>query len=158
MVAPAPVFTLRYPFDVAQVEVAELRGDGALAATVPITDFLRLTRLEFGAIENESEPAWNVRLSVTNTSDQPLVLDLSDRFFALEDDQGRKAELVYFCCDSTTGEILDAGQRREIQLMFRSVDGWYGKATSAGSIYLRVTGFSPLARASWRFPTLATAD
>lgn len=154
----APVFTLRYAFAVDTVEQVELMPDPVMAATIPVSGFLRLTQIEFGVFEREDEPAWNLRLVLTNTSSEPMVLDINQRFFALVDDQGRAAELAYFCCDSQTGEVLGAGKHREMQLMFRSVDGWYGKATSAGAIYLEIRGLLPVVRATWRFPTLATGS
>jgi hypothetical protein len=155
---PAPAFTLRYPLNVAGIEQIELVADPALANSIPITDFLQLTRLEFGVIEAQNATAWNVRLMLSNTSTEPIVLDLSRRFFKLSDDQGQEAELIYFCCDSRPGELLEPGRQREIQLMFRSVDGWYGKETTVGSIYLQVQGLRPVVRAVWRIQSLATAE
>lgn len=154
----APEFRLIYPFDAAAVEQIELVADAALTPTIPISGFLRLTRLEFGVFEAEGKTAWDVRLTLTNTSAQPIVLDLSRRFFKLVDDQGRQADLTYFCCDTRPGDVLAPGRQRELQLMFRSVDGWYGKETAIGLIYLEVEGLRPVVRAVWSVPALATGS
>jgi hypothetical protein len=127
---------------------SEFPADGA--------DFLRLERIAFGGIAATS-PGFNIRLRLHNTMDRPIQLDITPRFFELADDQGRAAELVYFCCDAS-GDMLSPGQEREIQLIYRSPPGWEGKETAAGMIYFRVSGLLPVVRASWAFPPLATAD
>ncbi|MDQ2995491.1 MAG: hypothetical protein M3R61_00325 [Chloroflexota bacterium] len=156
--APVPVFVVRYAFDPQQLERVELVPDTTLAATIPITDFLTVSSVEFGSFEATNEPAWNIRFQLTNTSAQPIMLDLNQRFFVLNDNQGRAASLAYFCCATQPGDLLAPGERREIQLLYRSVDGWYGKATAAHTIFIRVTGLLPVVRAVWSFPTLATAN
>jgi hypothetical protein len=154
---PAPVFMTRYPLNVASLDLVELVPQAGVSTAQPITDTLRVTQVEFGSFAETNQPAWNIRLAFTNTRDQPVVLDLDQRFFALVDDQGRAAELVYFCCRAK-GEVLGAGQAREIQLFFRSPEGWFGKGISAQRITIQVTGLLPIARAAWSFPALATAD
>jgi hypothetical protein len=120
--------------------------------------FLRLTDAAFGtgdASASRAPDIFRFELTLTNTGGEPLQLDLTDRFFILEDDRGRRAELRYFCCIAR-GELLAPGQSRRVLLFFRSTE-WYGKEVNAHAIYLKVEGLLPIERAVWRFPTLATA-
>jgi TIR domain len=119
-------------------------------------DVVTLERVAFGRISNAYN-AFNIMVALTNTTAQPILLDLTDRFFDLEDDQGRKAELLYFCCKAS-GEPLGTGQQRQIQLLYRSPPGWEGKALSAHMIHFRISGLLPLLRGTWSFRPLATAD
>jgi hypothetical protein len=118
-------------------------------------DVVTVERIVFGRIDHDDK-ALQITVAVTNPTEQPILLDLTHRFFELEDDQGRKAELLYFCC-SAAGEILGPGQRRQIQLLFRSAPGWEGKGISAQMIYFRIQGLLPLVRGTWMFRPLATA-
>jgi len=118
-------------------------------------DVVTLERIAFGRIA-QADKAFQITVAVANPTAQPILLDLTHRFFELEDDQGRKAELLYFCCRAA-GEILGPGQRRQIQLLFRSAPGWEGKGISAQMIYFRITGLFPLVRGTWAFRPLATA-
>lgn len=154
---PAPVFVLRYPFNVAALELVELVPEPGVATSQPFTDTLRVTAVGLGELTDTGKPAWNIRFTFTNTRDQPVVLDLDGRFFALVDDQGRAAEQAYFCC-AAKGVVLGAGQSRDLQLFFRSPDGWFGKGISARTITIQVSGLLPIARAAWRFPAPATAN
>ena len=120
--------------------------------------FLRLTDAAFGtgdASGSRSPDTFRFELTLTNTAREPLQLDLTPRFFSLEDDRGERAELRYFCCPAR-GELLAPGQSRRILLFFRSTK-WYGKGLNAHAIYLKVEGLLPVERAVWHFPTLATA-
>lgn len=155
--APEPVFLLRYPFNVEALELVELVPEPGVVSARPITDTLKVTALELGEFAETSRPAWNIRLTFTNTRDQPVLLDFDGRFFALTDDQGRAAERVYFCC-AAKGVVLGAGQSRELQLLFRPPDGWFGKGIAARSITIEVSGLLPIARVAWRFPAPATAS
>ncbi|UCD80410.1 MAG: toll/interleukin-1 receptor domain-containing protein [Desulfobacterales bacterium] len=119
-------------------------------------DVVSLERVAFGRVSNDFN-AFNIMVAVTNTTAQPILLDLTHRFFDLEDDQGRKSELLYFCCKAS-GESLGPGQQRQIQLLYRSPPGWEGKSLSAHMIYFRISGLLPLLRGSWSFRPLATAD
>jgi hypothetical protein len=83
-------------------------------------------------------------------------LDLNERFFSMADNNGRSAELIYFCCASK-GDVLPPGEERTIQLFFRD-QGWHGKGVSARAIFLRVRGLLPVVSASWKAPTLPTAN
>lgn len=155
--ARAPEFVGRYPLNVAALELIEYVPEPGIVSAQPITDALTVTELEFGELVGESLPGWNIRLRFTNTRAEPVVLDLSGRFFRLDDDQGRAADLVYFCCPAD-GELLGAGESRELQLFFRSNADWFGKEVSARQIFIRVTGLLPIRRAVWSFPPLATAN
>jgi hypothetical protein len=119
-------------------------------------DVVTLERVAFGRVSHDYN-AFNIMVAVTNTTAQPILLDLTPRFFNLEDDQGRKAELLYFCCKAS-GEPLGPGQQRQIQLLYRSPPGWEGKALAAHMIYFRISGLLPLLRGTWSFRPLATAD
>jgi hypothetical protein len=155
-VEATPVFVTHYAFDTQEVGQIELVVDPERAATIPISGFLSLSRLEFGYFDRTGEPAWNIRLRITNTSPKPITLDLDQRFFVLNDDQGRAASLASFCCATKPGDLLAPGEGREVQLLYRSVDGWYGKGTAPKAIFIRVTGLLPVVRAVWSFPPLAT--
>jgi hypothetical protein len=120
--------------------------------------FLRLTDASFGTVDSAPGAAPDVfrfELLLTNTTSAPLVLDLSDRFFSLEDDRGRSATLLFFCCPAH-GSVLPPGQSRTLVLYFRSRD-WYGKNVQAHLISFRVTGLLPIERATWHVRPLATA-
>ena len=119
-------------------------------------DVVTLERVAFGRVSHDYN-AFNIRVSITNTTTQPILLDLTPRYFDLEDNQGRQAELLYFCCKAS-GEPLGPGQQRQIQLLYRSPPGWEGKALSAQMIYFRVSGLLPLLKGTWSFRPLATAD
>jgi len=119
-------------------------------------DAVTLERVAFGRVSDDYN-AFNIKVAVNNTSTQPILLDLTPRFFDLADDQGRKAELLYFCCKAS-GEALGPGRQRQIQLLFRSPSGWEGKALAAHMIYFRISGLLPLLRGTWSFRPLATAD
>lgn len=155
--ATAPEFVGRYPLNVEALELVEYVPEPGIASAQPITDALTVTQLEFGELVGEQLPGWNIRLRFTNTRADPVVLDLSGRFFRLEDDQGRAAELVYFCCPAQ-GDLLGPGQSRELQLFFLSHADWFGKEVSARRIFIRVTGLLPIRRAVWSFPPLQTAS
>ena len=118
-------------------------------------DVVQLERLAFGKLSDGTK-AFNVRVSVTNTTDQPILLDLTPRFFELVDDRGRQAELLYFCCEAH-GDSLGPGEQRQIQLIYRSAQGWEGKETTPGMIHFRISGLLPVVRATWSFRPLATA-
>jgi hypothetical protein len=119
-------------------------------------DVVTLERVAFGRVSDDYN-AFSIIVALTNTTARPILLDLTHRFFDLEDDQGRKAELLYFCCKAS-GEPLGPGQQRQIQLLYRSPPGWEGKALSAHMIYFRISGLLPLLRGTWTFRPLATAD
>lgn len=155
--ATAPEFVGRYPLNVEALELVEYVPEPGVTSAQPITNALSVTQLEFGELVGEQLPGWNIRLRFTNTRADPVVLDLSGRFFRLDDDQGRAAELVYFCCPAS-GELLGPGQSRELQLFFRSHADWFGKEVSARRLFIRVTGLLPIRRAVWGFPPLQTAN
>ena len=118
-------------------------------------DVVRLQRLAFGRLE-DGHKAFSVRVSITNTTDQPIQLDLTPRFFELTDDRGQHAELLYFCCEAR-GDLIAPGQQRIVQLIYASAPGWVGKETTPGMIHFHISGLLPVARATWTFRPLATA-
>lgn len=137
------------------VERVEYSLDPTARFPVDRGDVVRLERLAFGRLSDGAK-AFSVRLSVNNTTDQPILLDLTPRFFELADDHGRQAELLYFCCEAT-GDTLGPGQQRQIDLIYRSAPGWEGKETTPGMIHFRISGLLPVVRATWSFRPLATA-
>jgi hypothetical protein len=121
-------------------------------------DMVRIDRVSFGDLKIEdASAAFSVALSVTNTGTEPILLDMTPRFFELVDDQGRRAELLYLCCEAR-GDRLAPGLKRVVQLIYRSVPGWQGKETSAGAIHFRVSGLLPLVQGVWSFRPLAVAE
>ena len=118
-------------------------------------DVVQLERLAFGELPN-GRKAFSLRVSVTNYSDDPIQLDLTPRFFALIDDQGQRAELLFFCCEAR-GDLLPPQQQRVVHLIYAAVPGWEGKETTPGMIHFRIAGLLPVVRASWSFRPLATA-
>jgi hypothetical protein len=118
-------------------------------------DVVQLDRLAFGRVSDGAK-GFSVKVSVINTTDQPILLDLTPRFFELVDDRGRPAELLYFCCEAR-GETLVPGERRQMHLIYRSVPGWEGKETTPGMIHFRISGLLPVVRATWSFRPLAMA-
>lgn len=118
-------------------------------------DVVRLERLAFGRLE-DGRKAFSVRVSVNNTTDQPIQLDMTPRFFTLTDDRGQHAELLFFCCEAR-GDIIAPGQQRVVQLIYASAPGWEGKETVPGAIHFEISGLLPVVRASWTFRPLATA-
>jgi hypothetical protein len=122
-----------------------------------VRGFLTLVDAAYGtATPDEHAPnMFKLELRITNTAPAPLHLDLTERFFTLEDDHGRQATLRDFCCRAQ-GDLLAPGQSRSLFLFFYSSD-WYGKEIGARRILLKVNGLLPVERATWEFPVLATA-
>jgi hypothetical protein len=118
--------------------------------TEPISDALKVTQIEYGFLAATHAPAWSIRITFTNTTTEAVFLDLTSRFFELSDAHGHRASLVYFCCVSK-GRILRAGQTREIQFIFESHPDWHRPGEDAEPLFIRVTGFVPIARAEWSF-------
>jgi hypothetical protein len=142
-----------------QPELAEL----VLAPPPPevgdSSTFLRLTDASFGTLDTLPGAAPSVfrfEFILTNTTGAPITLDLTSRFFTLDDDRGRAATLLFFCCPAR-GALLAPGQARTMVLYFESRD-WYGKSVQAHLINLRVTGLLPIERARWHLRPLVTAD
>lgn len=159
--APPPTFTtelilLSEDKPNPDIEQVEFEFEQGILPAETIQDFIRLSRIAYGELGPDGA-GFNIQLILHNTSNSPLLLDLSGRFFSLVDDQGQAAELVYFCCTSK-GQILPAGQERTVQLFFRSPPGWSGKSISANYIFIRVNGLLPVIRIAWKMHTLAVAS
>jgi hypothetical protein len=152
----APVFVRFGSFPISHpAEYVVHPGQMALTDTL---GFLRLTDAGFGSGDRTgaAPDLFKFELTLTNTTTEPIQLDLSDRFFSLSDDRGHRATLLYFCC-AAQGELLSPSQARTLVLFFRSRE-WYGKELSAHAIQLRVAGLLPVERATWQFRPLATAN
>jgi hypothetical protein len=117
---------------------------------------LSVERVAFGRLEG-GEPAVGIDVVLKNETRRPIQVDVTERFFQLEDDRGRPAVLVFFCCRTRAGDVLTRGERREIRLIFRAAPGWQGKETRARRIYFKVRGLLPITSATWAFSPLATA-
>jgi hypothetical protein len=156
-VAPkAPVFVRFGSFPIGPAtEYVVHPGQMVLTDTL---GFLRLTDAGFGSGDQPggAPDLFKFELTLTNTTPEPIQLDLSDRFFSLSDDRGHRATLLYFCCPAK-GELLSPNQARTLVLFFQSRE-WYGKELSAHAIELRVAGLLPVERAAWQFRPLATAN
>jgi hypothetical protein len=152
----APVFVRVGSFPIGHAtEYVVHPGQMVLADTL---GFLRLTDAGFGSggRPGGAPDLFKFELTLTNTTAEPIQLDLSDRFFSLSDDRGHRATLLYFCC-AAQGELLSPNQARTLVLLFQSRE-WYGKELSAHAIQLRVAGLLPVERATWQFRPLATAN
>jgi hypothetical protein len=148
------VSLIAYPPD--EIKRTEYSLDPSSSFPQDRRDVVTLERITFGRISNDYN-AFSIVVAVSNTTARPILLDLTDRFFELQDDQGRKAELIYFCCKAS-GESLGPDQQRQIQLLYRSPSGWEGKTLRAHMIYFKILGLLPLLRGTWEFrPLAATA-
>ncbi len=157
---PAVAFVSNYVFvDPEYLTPTEYRYEPGILASETITDFLRLTRFEYGEIvaTDGATPALSFTFAIRNTGNQPIALDLDQRFFQLVDTQGRAGDLVYFCCASR-GELLAPDRVREIILIYRPYPGWFGKSGGASQARLEVRGLRPILGASWTIPLPVTAD
>jgi hypothetical protein len=157
-----PVWTARaedfvtrhvYPPDI--VERLEYALDPTSDFPAGTDDLVQVRRIAFGTLA-DTVVATGITVVLANTTTEPVQLDITHRFFELEDDQGRKAQLVFFCC-TAQGILLGPRQEREVQLIFLNPPGWSGKETRARQIYFRVNRLLPVTRATWVFPPLATA-
>lgn len=120
--------------------------------------FLKLTDAAYGTTNpapGSAPDVFRFELTLTNTTAAPLTLDMASRYFSLDDDRGRAATLLYFCCPAS-GTLLPPGQSRTLILYFQSAD-WYGKSVQAHLINFRITGLLPIERALWQVRPLATA-
>jgi hypothetical protein len=139
-------------------ELADLAFAPGSTGLTDSVGFLRLVDAAFGTTDTTpgaSPDVFRFELALTNTTASPLTLDLTARFFSLDDDRGRAARLIFFCCPAR-GSLLTPGQTRTLVIYFRSGE-WYGKSVQAHLINLRVTGLLPIERAVWHVRPLATA-
>jgi hypothetical protein len=150
-----PEFVTRYVYPPQAVERVQFDTEAGRLPAAALDGFLTLTRMAYGHVPPTNQ-VFQVELTLKNTGATAILLDLSDRFFVLEDDKGRRAELLYFCC-AANGDVLPAGAERTMQLFFRA-EGWHGKNLGARWIFLRVNGLLPVVSASWKAPVLATAN
>ncbi len=126
-------------------------------------NFLGVDQVFWGELPELRIYGYDVRLTITNTGTREIRLALDSRYFSLEDQQGQRADLLYFCC-ATNGTILTTGQQRDVRLIFKERENWAavgGKYESGGVetvLFLRVTGFLPIVRDSWRLEIPVTAE
>ena len=149
-----PEFVARYVYPTDAIERTEFATESGRFQPESLDEFLTLSRLAYGAVDGTNH-AFQVDLAIKNTSREPILLDLNERFFSMTDNNGRSANCSTFVAAS--GDTLPPGEERTVQLFFRDA-GWYGKGVSANAIYFRVQGFLPIVSASWKAHTLATAN
>lgn len=149
------IYDLKDPYS--GIEQVALDFQPGIAPEETKTEFLQVSYLAFVTLEDTTDVALHMKLVLTNTSSNTLLLDLDKRFFSVEDSQGRTAELVYFCC-ATKGEMLRPGQQREMQMFFRVLPDWLGKGVGVDNIFINVRGLLPVVFSSWRVPIPQTAD
>jgi hypothetical protein len=152
--SPPPEFVAQFVYRTNMIERTEFATEPGRFSAEKLDDLLRLRRVAYGTADKTNR-AFHVELAIKNTSSETILLDLNERFFSMADNNGRNAELIYFCCASKGG-TLAPGEERIVNLFFRDV-GWHGKGVSANAIQFRVQGFLPVVNASWKFPTLKTA-
>lgn len=150
-----PEFVAVFVYRTNMIERTEYATEPGRFAPENLDEFLTVSRFAYGTADKTSR-AFQVDLIIKNTSRETILLDLNERFFSMTDNTGRSAELIYFCCASR-GDALPKGEERTVQLFFRDA-GWHGKGVSARAIFLRVQGFLPVVSASWKAPTLPTAN
>ena len=153
--SPPPEFVTQVVYKTNLIVRTEFVTEAGRFSGEALDESLTLSRLAYG-IADKTNRAFQVDLTIKNTSRETILLDLNERFFSLADNNGRSAEMIYFCCVAK-GDPLPAGEERTVQLFFRDA-GWHGKSVSASAIYFRVQGFLPVVSASWKAPTLATRD
>ena len=123
-------FVTGYVLRAEHVERTEYTLDHTARFPTDRGDVVTVNRIAFGKIMDREqrwrESGWSLRVRVTNPTDEPIQLDLTPRFFELADDQGRTAELQFFCCEARE-EVLGPRQHRELHLVYRSLPGWAGK-------------------------------
>ena len=148
-------FTASYIFRIERTEYETAESGQYPKET--IDDFLRVRSVALGGAEAWSHNILQIIVTLKNTKKDPIFLDLTERFFSVDDTRGYSAKLLYFCCASRPGELLSPGQEREIQLFFKA-SAWSGKHVSDQWIFFHVQGLLPVVRGTWKMPWLATAD
>jgi hypothetical protein len=116
---------------------------------------LTIERVAFGRLPDDTT-GYDIRLRVANPTDKVMKLVLEKRFFALEDAQGRAAEMIYFCCEVREA-ILPVGGARDVQIIFVSRREWGGKG-GVSEAFVKVQGFLPIVRESWSISLPVTAE
>jgi hypothetical protein len=153
--APPPELVVVHVYDPQRIERQELEVAPGVWTQAQAEALLGVASVAFGRLPDETT-GYDVRLRIDNATDDVVRLTLDKRFFALEDGQGRSADLLYFCCEIREA-ILSRGATREVQLVFRSRPEWGGKS-GISQAFLRVQGFIPIVRAVWRIALPVTAQ
>ena len=140
-----------------QAVASETLSDAALQ------DFLSVDQVFWGELPELQTYGYDVRMTVINTGTREIKLALDSRYFSLEDSQGQKANLLYFCC-ATENSLLTPGQQRQVRLVFEERENWGGPSGKylGGGVetvfFLRVNGFLPIVRATWMLEVPLMAD
>ena len=126
-------FVSRYVYDPDDVERTEYSLDPTSPLAPAGEGFLALRRLAFGTV-SDTVGAFSVHVTLRNDTDRPIALDISHRFFELADDQGRAADLLFFCCPASEGDVLSPGEERELHFIYANAS-WYGKEVAASVVF-----------------------
>ncbi|MEW5868130.1 MAG: effector-associated domain EAD1-containing protein [Chloroflexota bacterium] len=158
---PQPNLVTSYVYNLEYLTgLDEYRYEEGFFPSQVITGFLQLDQLEWVYInpnQPDEAPAFDLTLKLNNVGQAPILLDLSERFFSLEDDLGNQAEMVYFCC-AVHGASLAPGKARLIRLVFNFSPGWLTKSEHQRMIYLWVRGLRPIISARWWIALPGVAD
>jgi len=149
-------FVTRFVLPNTELQRVEYSLDEASPLAGVDAEVVDVARVAFGGLPDDTS-AWSITVSLQNTTQQPIQLDVTPRFFSLTDDQGQEAELVYFS-GSARNELLAPRLRRMFQLIYRSPRGWEGKRVSAHEIRFHIEGLLPLLSGTWTFRPLAMAN
>jgi hypothetical protein len=149
-------FLTQHVYAADQLERVEYEIDRTHELASAGEGLLSVERVAFGRLTG-GEPALSIGVVLKNDTASPIQIDVNERFFQLEDDRGRVAPMVFFCCRTRSGDLLSSGESRGLKLIFEAAPGWEGKETRARRIYLKVRGLLPVARGTWAFSPLATA-
>jgi hypothetical protein len=150
-----PEFTARfvYPKDEVRRTEFDFEKDQEFSEK-EASALLDVTRVAFGNIDRPGQ-VFQVTARIFNAKPSPIMLNVKPTYFSLEDNLGRRASMISFCC-SANAEVLASNEGRDVQMFFQS-PGWHGKGVAAQAIFFRANGFLPIVKATWQLPTLPTA-
>lgn len=139
-------------YGVAVLRSSRLDADPVL----PISDadqFLRMKGIEFDLDHNMVR----VRLAVTNPLPKDAIkLQVQDKFFSLEDQEGRKAELVESFYPPMHSK-LDANTDATIELYFQGTPQLIASHVKS-TLYFKVKNFTPIVHCIWSLQKAISPD
>jgi hypothetical protein len=115
---PPPEFVAQVVYRTNMIERTEFATEPGQFSPEKLDEFLTLRRVAYGTADKTNR-VFQVNLAIKNTSSETILLDLNERFFSMTDDNGRNAELIYFCCASKGG-TLAPGEERIVNLFVTS--------------------------------------
>ena len=99
---PTPAFISYFVYDPEDpdfgfpIEPIELTYEEGILPSETITDFVKLSRVAMGELEEKQTEGFRMDVVVKNIDSIPMMLDIDERFFSLEDELGQSAKMVYF--------------------------------------------------------------